>query len=74
MSEEELEDIQPKPKKTGVKRKKVVTPEIIEPPPVYDKEAMHRKIMAVMIGIFLLILGVMLLMQHQVEFAASGGM
>ena len=72
MSEEELEDIQPKP--DWCQTQKVVTPEIIEPPPVYDKEAMHRKVMAVMIGIFLLILAGMLLMQHQVEFAASGGM
>lgn len=45
-----------------------------EQPRVFDKDAAHRKVMMVMVGLFLAILALMLLLEKHVEFASSGGM
>jgi uncharacterized integral membrane protein len=69
---EEFDDIQPNPEKKP-KKKRIAPDEPLETPK-FDMKAAHRKVMIVMIGIFLLILALMLLMQNHVEFAATGGM
>ncbi len=46
----------------------------IKGPQKYDLQAAHRKVMAVMIGIFLAMLGVMIACSDKVEFASTGGM
>ncbi len=43
-------------------------------PEKMDLQAAHRKVMAVMIGIFIAMLGVMIACSDKVEFASTGGM
>lgn len=51
-------------------------PQIEEPelPKVIDMKAAHRKVMFVMIAIFVAILLIMVLFQSHLDFASSGGM
>ena len=49
-------------------------PEEIGAPEKIDLKAAHRKVMMVMIGIFVAMLLLMIYMSEHVEFAASGGM
>lgn len=68
--DEEQNSIEPQ---KGKKKAKKPVEEFSEPEKM-DLKAAHRKVMMVMIGIFLAILALMVLMQSHVEFASSGGM
>ncbi len=51
-----------------------VDADLPELPKIYDKDAMHKKVIGIMIGLFVLILLAMVLFQSHLDFAASGGM
>lgn len=71
MTDDNLEKVQLKASK---KKNKIQEPvEEIPEPKNIDLKAAHRKVMMVMIGLFLAILALMLLMQNHVEFASTGG-
>lgn len=72
MDDKKLEDVQVQAdkKRTGRKEQDLD----IDNPKKMDLEAGHRKVMMVMIGIFVVILLLMVLMQNHMEFASSGGM
>ncbi len=78
MNDDNLEIKPEKSTRTGKNSKNKAAgnepPVDLEMPKVFDKEAAHRKVMMVMIGLFLAILAIMLLLENHVEFAASGGM
>ena len=60
--------------KSDKKKNADIETEEIKGPQKYDLQAAHRKVMAVMIGIFLAMLGVMIACSDKVEFASTGGM
>lgn len=72
MNEDNFDEIPVAP----AKKKKKVKEVQLEPieKPKFDTEAAHRKVIMVMVGIFLAILGIMLLLQNHVDFASTGGM
>ena len=48
--------------------------EEIDPPQKIDLQAAHRKVMMVMVGLFLAALILMIALSEKVEFASTGGM
>lgn len=72
MDDKNLEDIQVQADKKRTNKK---VPDLdLDVPKKMDLEAGHRKVMMVMIGIFVVILLLMVFLQNHMEFASSGGM
>lgn len=74
MDEEEIQqDLQLPPEKEKRKKKKKAQEEERPKASFQDLEAGHRKFMAVMIGLFVLILVLMVVFNHYTDLDMSGG-
>ncbi len=72
---DESNEVKQKTAKVRTQRPKPdVDADLPELPKIYDKDAMHKKVIGIMLGLFVLILLVMLLFQSHLDFASTGGM
>lgn len=74
MNDESSEVKQKKSKNKPAREEPDVDGDIPEMPKIFDKDAEHRKVMAVMIGLFVVVLLVMVFFQNYLDFASTGGM